>query len=260
MEENFIEKIISEHDKTEAFISLFCAGIDALMYFCVLFLFGCDYNKKCFSSRQKTSMLIIVDTLFRIIYLSISTLEYLFLKEIILSILATIIFLITIILLNNILKDKNMDNAEIRLPFITSIAFFLLSINLINFEIPKYFILGKYIISIFAVIVYTYYIGRKVEIFLSCVERKNLKHSGKLLHNLTIFIGFYYIIYLGLKILSMFFENEFYIEIGIDIIKEMAKFMAFCLVISLYYLFQKYIKDDDYDYASYTQQSNVIIN
>ena len=47
---------------------------------------------------------------------------------------------------------------------------------------------------------------------------------------------------------------------GIDIIKEMGKFMTFCLVISLYYLFQKYIKDDEYDYASYTQQSNVIIN
>ena len=241
MDENFYEQITQEHDKTEAFISMFCAGIDALIYFCVLFLFGCDYNKKCFSSRQKASMIIIVDTLFRIINLSISTLENLLLKEIILSILASILFLITIILLNNILKDKNFDNAEIRAPFITSLFFFLLSINL---ELPQYLTFGKYLISIFAVIMYTFYIGRKVEIFLTCVERKKLKYSGKLLHNFTIFIGFNYIFYFVLNILSLFFENCFYIEMGIDIIKEMGKFMAFCLVISLYYLFQKYIKDD----------------
>ena len=260
MNENFFEKIIQEHDKAEAFISLFFAGIDAVMYFSILYFFGCDYNKKCFSSRRKTSMLIIIDTFFRIIFLFFSTLENLLLKEIIFTSLSTILFFTTIILLNNIFTDRNIDNAEIGFPIITSLFFFFFSINL---EFPKFITLGKYIASIVAVIVYTFYIGRKVEIFLSCVEKKNLKYSGKLLHNLTFFIGFYYLIYFGLKILSYYFDKEIisiYIEIGIDIIKEIAKFMVFCLVISLFYLFQKFIKDDDYDYASYTTQTNVIIS
>jgi hypothetical protein len=260
MNENFFEKIIYEHDKTEAFISLFFAGIDAIIYFSILYFFGCDYNKKCFSSRQKASILIIIDTFFRIIYLYISTLENLLLKEIILTSLATILFFITIILLNNIFTNKNIDNAKIEFPIITSLFFFFFSIKL---EFPKIIILGKYISSIVAVIIYTFYIGRKVEIFLSCIEKKNSKYSGKLLHSLTYFIGFYYIIYFCLKILNFYFEDEInsiYIEFGIDIIKEIAKFMTFCLVISLYYFFQRFIKDNDYDYASYTTQTNVIIN
>ena len=260
MDENFFEKIINEHDKTEAFISLFFAGIDTIMYFCILYFFGCDYNKKCFSSRQKSTILIIIDTFFRIIYLFISISTNFLLKEIIFTSLDTILFFITITLLNNILTDKNIENAQINFPILTSLFFFFFSINL---EFPKIIILGKYIASIVAVIIYTCYIGRKVEIFLNCVEKKNFKYSGKLLHSLAYFIGFYYIIYFCLKILCFYFENEInsiYIEIGIDIIKEMAKFMVFCLVISLYYFFQKYIKDDDYDYASYTTQTNVIIN
>lgn len=260
MNENFFEKIIKEHDKTEAFISLFFAGIDTIMYFCILYFFGCDYNKKCFSSRQKTSILIIIDTFFRIIYLFISTSENLLLKELIYTSLSTILFFITIILLNNIFTDKNIENAEIRFPIITSLFFFLFSIKL---KFSKYIILGKFIASIIAVFIYTYYIWRKVEKFLSCIEKKNFRYSGKLLHSLTFFIGFYYLIYFCLRILCFYFENEvncIYIEIGIDIIKEIAKIMVFCLIISLYYFFQKYIKDDDYDYASYTTQTNVIIN
>lgn len=261
MNEIFFGNIIQEHEKIEAFISLIFAGIDSIMYFCILYFFGCDYNKKCFSSRQKTSILIILDILFRIIYLFISTLKNLLLKEIIFTSLATILFFITIILLNNILADKNFDNEEIRFPIITSLFFFLFSIDL---EFPKNIIISKYIISIVVVTIYTCYIWRKVEIFLSCVEKKNFKYSGKLLHSLTLIIGCYYIIYFCLKLLLCFhYEieiNSIYIEIGIDIIKEIAKFAIFCLVISLFYLFQKYIKDDDYDYASYTTQTNVIIS
>ena len=264
MNSKIISEIIEKHDTAEAFISLFFAIIDMLTYMVILFIFGCEFNKKFFSHRQKLSLLIILDAILRILNLYINSFVYSLIKEILITMIVTLQFYLIILLLNQIFTDKNneslLESLEIKYPFLTSVAFFMLAF-ILNFS--KAISFFKYILAIFAILGYGYYIDIKIDLFLKNVEKKNPYFSGqRFTSNIPQFIIIYFLIYYVLKIFGLFIENKLYfsyMEMVCDIFKEVGKYLSFCLVISIYYLFNKYIKEEDYDFANSSNQGAVNI-
>ena len=59
--EETIKKILKEieerHNTADFYIEFFYMLIDAIFYLIILYLFGFDCTKKCFSYRQKLSLL-----------------------------------------------------------------------------------------------------------------------------------------------------------------------------------------------------------
>jgi hypothetical protein len=265
MNDTILEEIIQKHDSAEAFISLFFLGIDSITYLIILCLFGCDFNKKLFSHRQKLSLLILLDALFRIIHLYIISFVYSLVKEIIITVFATFQFYLIIILLNQIFTDKNnerfLESLELKFPFLSTIFFFIFAIVL---DISKIFSLVQYICAISSIILYAYYVGGKVDLFLKNIEKKNPNFGYRnFSYNLTLFTALYFIIHYFLKIISLMIENTLYssyMEMICDIFKEVGRYLVFTLVIIIYYLFNKYIKEEDYDYANNSNQGVVNIS
>lgn len=251
MDEKVFEEITQKHDIAEAFISLFFAAADAFIFLIILCLFGCDSNKNCFSHRQKLSLLILFDAILRIVSLYINSFIYSFLTDIILTIFATIQFYLIISLFNQIFTTKFegnlLETPEIKYTFLSSLIFFVISINL---KISKMISLVQYICGIAAIIFYKYYVGRKVNIFLIEVEKISKFSSNNIIENFPLVITFYYIIYYIMKIIRLYIENalfQSYMEMICDIFKEVGKYLTFGLMIILYYLFNKYIQKEYYD-------------
>jgi len=70
---------------------------------------------------------------------------------------------------------------------------------------------------------------------------------------------YYYIYYLS-KILGLFFENlllQSYIEIFGDIFKEVGKYLIFAILIFIYFLYSKFIKEDEYEVISKENYDNI---
>ena len=262
---NIFEEIIEKHNSAEITISIFFAAVDFIIYLIINCLFGCDINKKCFSHRQKLSMLILLDSLFRIIYLYITSFLYSFIKELVSSCLASLEFYIILTLLNQMFLNKNIDSLlespEIKFPFLSSLIFFCFSIVINNFKLLS---LLQYIIGVIATLGYGYYISGKVNIFLQNLAKKNIDYCGKhIIHFLPIFIALYFVVYFSCKLLSLIVLDALYLsylEMGSDIFKEVGKYLSFCLVILIYYLFNKHIKEEDFDFANESNQTPVKIS
>ena len=166
-----------------------------------------------------------------------------------------------ILLLNQIFTDKNNENLleslEIKDPFLTSVAFFMLAFIL---NISKIISFIKYIFAIIAILGYGYYISIKIDLFLINVDKKNPYYYGQIFaSNMPQFIIIYFILYYIFKILILFIKNKLYIsymEMASDIFKEVGKYLSFCLVITTYYLFNKYIKEEDYHFANSSNQGD----
>lgn len=261
---NIIEEISQKHEFADILISLFLASIDILLYLVTICLFGCDFTSKFFSIRRKISLLLILDICFRIINLYLTSFMYSLSREIFFTSSSTIQFLLILIILNQIFQDKNISESyrgEIKFPVLTSILFFILSFTL------KYFILCsliQYILAIISILVYTYYIKGNINGFLSSVEKKNSNFEGRnFIYNLPLFIMLYFIIHYCLKIIVFLVENLLYIsyiEMFIDLFKEVGKYLCFCILIAIYYLYNKYIKEGDYDIDTDSNQGSVNIS
>ena len=255
MNTNIINEIIKKHDKAEIILSCFFGIIDVIFYLIILCIFGCGFNKGCFSPRIKLSLIVILDFLFRIINLYITSFVFSLAMEIINTAFATIQFLLILLLLNQIFTDKNnerlLESAEIYSPLLTSLFFILF---IIKTNISNFLLLVQYIAGIFAIIVYGVYMKGKIDIYLKNIVKKNPNFVGRMcLSNLPIFIPLYFIVYLALKIIILIFENQLYksyMEMASDIFKEVGKYFTFTLVTFIYFLFNKYIKEEDYNYSS----------
>jgi hypothetical protein len=86
--------------------------------------------------------------------------------------------------------------------------------------------------------------------FLDGIGKRNPAFNS---HNFTLklphFILLYFFIHYILKISSLFINDSLYlsyIQMGCDIFKEVAKYLVFGLMICIYYVFSKYINEDDY--------------
>ena len=253
MTTNTINEIVQKHDKAEVILSCFFGAVDVIFYFILQCLFGCEFNKKCCSPRQKLSLLIIIDILFRIINIYITSFIFSLTMEIIKTAFATFEFLLILMILNQMFSDNKpnlLENGEIFSPLLTSLGFILFVIN-INFS--KMLLLVQYISGILASIIYGYYLKGKIELYLGNVEKKTQNYAGQIcINNLSLFIPLYFTIYLALKIIALIVQNQLYVsylEMGSDIFKEVGKYFSFALVIFLYNLYNKYL-EENFDYSS----------
>ena len=264
MSERIIKEIIKKHDTADIFISLFFASFDLVLYLTILFLFGCYFNN-IFSRKQILSLLIIIDGAYRIINLYFNSFVYAISREIVYTCIATSQFFLMLFLLNQIFSDKNFDNSlgtiEIKFPISSSIVFFLFAITLNSLKIIS---LVQYGLAIITILLYSYYIGNKIELFLAKMDKISTLYEGRnIIYNLPLFIAIYFIIFYILKILGLLVENKLYcsyMELTCDIFKEVGKYLTFSFVISIYYLFNKYIKEDNLDYSTETTQNSVTIS
>ena len=244
-----LERVIYNHNTADAFISLFFAGVDILLYLIILVLFGCEKN--FFKVNQKLSLLILLDTFFRIINLYITSFTYSLTKEIFFTTLGSFQFYLIVTFLNHIFTQINtvdiLESGEIKYPLLSTTFFFILSII---FNFSKVLSLIQYVIAILAVFIYSYHVGGKVDLFIANIKKKNPYFSGQnFINHFIMFIAFYYMVYFILRIFNLFIEDKLYysyMEMACEIFKEVAKYLCFGIVIALYHLFNKYIKDDDY--------------
>ena len=244
-----VEEIIEDHDKIDIYASLFFTIFDIILYFVILCLFGC-FNRVLLSIKQNISFLILIDICIRMVNLFYSSLIYSLPKEIILTIFASFQFFLIISILNQIFNENNdrntSDKIEIKYPFLTSVFFFIFAITL-KYNITLYLI--QYGCAIVAILIYAFYVKRKIDLYLFKLEKKKPQHSSNnFLHNFTIFISLYYVIFYVLKLANLFVENmEYYsyMEIGIDMVKEVIKYISFIIVIYFYYLHNKYNENDN---------------
>lgn len=251
MDQDIEEEIIRRHDQADAFISLFFAAIDTIVYVTILTLFGWEF-KNTFSPKQQLSLLIMFDAVLRIINLYATSFKYSFSREIFTTCLATFQFFLIVNLLNLIMTDKRNPNysesSGIRNSSIY-IAIFFLSAFVFNFSKVISFI--QYACTIGAVALFAYYIDKQTTIFLSGISKKKAEFRGKnLLQNLPLFVSVYYFVHYILKIMRLFVENPLYcsyIEMAYDVFKEVGKYLVFTFLICIYYLFNKYIKNEDYE-------------
>ena len=61
-----VEEIIEDHDKIDIYVSLFFTIFDIILYFVILFLFGC-FNRELLSIKQNISFLILIDICIRMV-------------------------------------------------------------------------------------------------------------------------------------------------------------------------------------------------
>ena len=260
MDQEIEEEIIRKHDQADAFISLFFAAIDTIVYVTILTLFGWEF-KNTFSPKQQLSLLIMFDAVLRIINLYSTSFKYSFSREIFTTCLATFQFYLIVNLFNLIITDKRNPNYSESSGIRNSnifIAIFFFSSFLFNFS--KIISLIQYICTIGAIVLFAYYIDKQTIIFLSGIAKKNADFRGKnFLQNFTFFVSIYYFIHYILKIMRLFVENPLYcsyIEMACDVFKEVGKYLVFIFLICIYYLFNKYIKNEDYEITNETHKDD----
>ena len=244
-----MEEIIDDHDKADTYISLVLLFLDIIIYFVTLFLFGC-FNREFFSIKQNISFLIILDICIRIVNIFYTSFIYSIFKEILFSTFASYQFYLIITIFNQIFKENSigspLEKVEIKYPFLSSIFFFIFAIII---DIHKIASLVQYGCAIAAIIFYALHVKKRVELFLTHLEKKKSDYFAKnFLHNIIIFLALYYIIYFGMRILDVIIENTLYhsySEIAMDVFKELTKYFSFSMVIYFYYLDNKYLKEKE---------------
>ena len=259
-----LKEIEEKHNAGDFYAGLFFMLIDFIFYLIILYLFGFDCTKKCFSHRQKLSLLFLLDTIFRLCQLLFfASFIYSLTDEIVSTIFASFQFYVILILLNHILLNKKtqnlLENPEIKYPFLATILFFCFSFTS---KISKFISLIQYTTAIIACLIYAYYVWGKLQIFLTNIERKHLISIKHIIHFLLLFIVLYFMIYYFLKVIILTIQYPLYLsyaEVASDIFKEVGKYLSYCLVISIYYLFNKYINEEKYDYSKNLDEGNIKI-
>jgi len=248
MESNIDDEIIQNHDQADALISLFFAAVDTIAYITILTLFGWEF-KNLFSQKQRLSLLIMLDAILRIVNLSTSFV-YSFPKEVCITVFATIQFFIIINLLNEIFTDRKNPNYSNESGINNRILFTcIFYIFAMVFNFSKFISFIQYVSAIICATTFRHIITDKCELFLKGVEKKNPNFKGQnFIFNLPYFIEIYFIIHYILKILGLFVVNQLYssyMEMACDVFKEVGKYLSFVLVISIFYLYNKYIKEEE---------------
>ena len=238
-----MEEIIHNHDKIDIYFSLSFTIFDIILYFLILCIFGC-FNRELLSIKQNISFLILLDISIRMINIFYNTLVYSLTKEIIFTIFATYQFYFIITILNQIFRGNGngnpLDKTEIKYPFLSALLFFILTISI---QYNKTLYLMQYLCTIIAILIYGYHVKKSVDKYLHILERRKKYMLNNFIHNFTMVIVLYYIVFYIMKITSLFVENMLYysyLEIAIDMVKELIKYITFIMVIYFYYLHNKH--------------------
>ena len=136
----------------------------------MFFSWGC--NRQCLSHRQKL-LIIILDTIFRINYLYITSFVYSLTIEIVYTNVAYFQFyiILTSLIKSNFLNknfDNRLDTPEIKYPFLTSILFFCFWISL---NISKLVSLIQHVFALIACLMYAIAFLGKIQIFMAYFKK-----------------------------------------------------------------------------------------
>ena len=246
------EQIMENHNQAEAFISIFFACLDVVTYLLIITLFGCEF-KSIDSPRQKFSIFLILDAVIRIIKIYIDVYINTFIQEIVFSLVASIQFYLSISILNQIFTDKNNDHylndeLHIKNKFLFSFIFFFLVFSLKGL-ISSYSFLSmiQYLCIIISISIFYKYISNKISLFVSNIERKNTQFKEReIIIYFPFFIFLSFIIYYALQLLELLINNklyESYMMMICIIFKEVGKYLVITLLITIFYSFNKYVKE-----------------
>lgn len=259
MDPKIEEEIMRNHNQADAFISLFFAGLDAVCYIVILILFGCDF-KSFNSPKQKLSLLIVLDAVLRIINMYTDEYSKYFIKELFFTLFSTMQFWIILSCLNQIFTDKNIDSnlendLEIRNENLLTFLFFILVFSFKGIFISyKLISTIQYIIIMLCIYLMFKYIGKKIEVYLASIVRKDSSFTGEnFVNNMPFFISIYFFIDYCFELLSLLIEHKLYSSYMImlcKIFKEVGKYLVFLLLIIVYHTFNKYLVEEDFGFSS----------
>lgn len=265
MEQTFLEEISQKQNEANAFISLFFAGSDAIIYIIILFLFGWEY-KNSDSPKQKLSFLVILDAFLRIITVFTDVYSKSIIKELFFSSFAAIQFYTIIIFINQMFNEKNHEyNLEINsemgnAKLLTCIFFPLIFSFKAIMSSYKLLSIIQYTLIIVATCRISNYVEKRMKNFFSIIMEKNAQFGNLIyISNFPYFISMYIMINYFIEILSLFFSNNLiavYIDMICRIIKESVKYLVIILLIIINYTFDKYSTYSDLDFNNHSKNED----
>ena len=251
------EEIKQNHNQAEAFISLFFAGLDAVTYIVILTLFGCEF-KSLGSPQQKLSIFLLLDGILSIINMYSDAYAKTFVQEIVFTLVVSIQFYLSVSMLEQVFTDKNNDSyldneLHIKNKSLFSFIFFCLSFSFKGLLTSHTLLsLIQYICILISISVFYKYIGNKIDLFLTNIQRKNSQFQGKnFINNLPFFVFLYFIIYYILQLCALMIDNKLYESYMLMIcliFREVGKYLIVLLLIAIYHSFNKYSKEYDVSY------------
>ena len=252
------EEIMDNHNKADAFLSLFFLGIDVIGYLILFTLFNCDF-KNMTSPKQKLYYFILLDGISRLINVYTDAYNKNFLQETTFTFIATIQFYLSLSILEKIFTDKNNDSfleseLQIRNKSLFSFLFFCLVFSFKGI-LPNHGMISliQYVFILISISIFYKYLNNKINTFLSNIQKKHTEFTSKnFISNLPFFIFIYFVINYVLQLFELKLNNrlyESYMSMICTIFKEVGKYLVILLLITLYNTFNKYVKDTYFGYA-----------
>ena len=258
MNSEVYEEIMQNHNQAEAFISLFFAGLDVITYIVILTLFGFEF-KSLNSPKQRLTMFLLLDGILRIINMYTDSYMQSFVREMVLSLIVTLQFYLSISMLEQIFTDKSnesflVNELQIKNKYLFSIIFFCLVFSLKGLMTSNFLSSIQYICILILISVFYKYIANKIDLFLTNISKKNNQFQGRnFINNLPFFVFLYFTIFYILQLCGLMIDNklyESYMTMICTIFKEVGKYLNILLLIAIYHSFNKYIKQNEFVYET----------
>jgi len=259
MESLIDEEIMDNHNKADAFISLFFLGLDAIAYIVSFTIFSCDF-KSLDSPKQKIYLFILLDGLSRLICIYTDAYRKTFVQETTFTLISSIQFHLSISMLEQIFTDQRNDSymaneLQIRNKNLFSFLFFCLVFSFKGI-LPSHGLLSsiQFICIFISISIFYKYMNNKIELYLTNVQKNNSQFTGRnFINNLPFFIFIYLGINYILQLFQLMLDNklyESYMTMICIIFKEVGKYLVVLLMIMIFNTFNKYVKTNEHTYTS----------
>ena len=259
MESLIDEEIMDNHNKADAFISLFFLGLDAIAYIVSFTIFSCDF-KSLDSPNQKIYLFILLDGLSRLICIYTDAYRKTFVQETTFTLISSMQFHLSISMLEQIFTDQRNDSymaneLQIRNKNLFSFLFFCLVFSFKGI-LPSHGLLSsiQFICIFISISIFYKYMNNKIELYLTNVQKNNSQFTGRnFINNLPFFIFIYLGINYILQLSQLMLDNklyESYMTMICIIFKEVGKYLVVLLMIMIFNTFNKYVKTNEHTYTS----------
>ena len=259
MESLIDEEIMDNHNKADAFISLFFLGLDAIAYIVSFTIFSCDF-KSLDSPNQKIYLFLLLDGLSRLICIFTDAYRKTFVQETTFTLISSMQFHLSISMLEQIFTDQRNDSymaneLQIRNKNLFSFLFFCLVFSFKGI-LPSHGLLSsiQFICIFISISIFYKYMNNKIELYLTNVQKNNSQFTGRnFINNLPFFIFIYLGINYILQLSQLMLDNklyESYMTMICIIFKEVGKYLVVLLMIMIFNTFNKYVKTNEHTYTS----------
>jgi hypothetical protein len=259
MESVIDEEIMDNHNKADAFISLFFLGLDVITYIVTFTIFSCEL-KNFDSPKHKIHIFIILDGLSRLISIYTDTYRKSFVQEATFTLISSIQFHLSLSMLEQIFTDQRNDSfmvseLKIRNKNLFSFLFFCL-VFCFKGILPKHGLISsiQFICIFISLSIFYKYMNNKIELYLTNVQKNNSQFTGRnFINNLPFFIFIYLGINYILQLFQLMLDNklyESYMTMICIIFKEVGKYLVILLMLMIFNTFNKYVKTNEHTYTS----------